>query len=85
MLLAGLQRSVICLGGGPVALAGQGHLLAAVWHAAAPAPSGEQQLAYAVGRWVGKEATAPLPAVVSSSANSAPEYVGTCCPACMLS
>lgn len=45
---AGLQRGVISLAGAPVALAGRGHQLAAVWHAAAPTPQGEQCLAYAV-------------------------------------
>lgn len=39
---------MISLAGPPVALAAHGHLLAAVWHAAAPTPSGDQQLAYAI-------------------------------------
>ncbi|GAB4823682.1 hypothetical protein N2152v2_010728 [Parachlorella kessleri] len=66
---AGLQRSVICLGGAPVALAGAGHLLAAVWHAAAPAPSGEQQLAYAIHDVAAQQelASGPLPLTPGSN------------------
>lgn len=49
---AGLQRGVISLAGAPVVLAGRGHQLAAVWHATAPTPQGEQCLAYAVSFFV---------------------------------
>ncbi|KAL3149950.1 hypothetical protein ABBQ38_013311 [Trebouxia sp. C0009 RCD-2024] len=45
---AGLQTFVMTLQGMPVALASQGHLLAAVWHAASPSATDDQCLQYAV-------------------------------------
>lgn len=45
---AGLQTFVMTLQGSVVALASQGHLLAAVWHAALPAGTDDQCLQYAV-------------------------------------
>lgn len=47
-LRAGLQTFVMTLQGQPVALASQGHLLAAVWHAASPSGTDDQCLHYAV-------------------------------------
>ncbi|KAK9837086.1 hypothetical protein WJX81_001820 [Elliptochloris bilobata] len=44
--LSGVQMSVISLPGAPVALAVQGNVLAAVWHAGLPAGDGSQALEY---------------------------------------
>ena len=44
----GLQSFVMTLNGPAVALAAQGHLLAAVWHGSLPASTDDQSLQYAV-------------------------------------
>ena len=48
MMFTGLQTFVMTLQGPVVALAAQGHLLAAVWHDASPSSTDNQCLHYAV-------------------------------------